>query len=109
MEVSFNFLIQATRVLNIDEYYEDDLNMIYKFLLSLDNETLIDYYKKQTLFGYQNDLELYLDIVDSLINVFEITEEYEKCEKLLGQKNKTLKLKKYVNIKNVRGRKKENP
>jgi hypothetical protein len=109
MEVSFNFLIQATRVLNIDEYYEDDLNMIYKFLLSLDNETLIDYYKKQTLIGYQNDLELYLDIVDSLINVFEITEEYEKCEKLLGQKNKTLKLKKYVNIKNVRGRKKENP
>lgn len=103
MEVSFNFLIQATRVLNIDEYYEDDLNIIYKFLLSLDNETLIDYYKKQTLIGYQNDLELYLDIVNSLINVFEIIEEYEKCEKLLGQKNKTLKLKKYVNIKNVRG------
>lgn len=96
MEVSFNFLIQATRVLNIDEYNKDDLNMIYKFLLSLDNETLINYNYKQTLIGYQNDLELYLDIINSMISIFEITEEYERCQNLLIKKNKTINLLKNI-------------
>lgn len=101
MEVSFNFLLQATSVLDIKDYNEEDLNMIFKFVLSLDNDTLIDYNNTQTLIGYDNDLKLYLDILTSLLKIYEVNEEYEKCQKLLCQKNKTLKLIEYVSIKNV--------
>jgi hypothetical protein len=98
MEISFNFIIQATVVLNKEKHNDEDLNLIYKFILSLDNDTLIDYNFRQTLIGYENDLELYFDILNSLIKIYEFTEDYEKCQKLLIKKNNTIKLTNYVSI-----------
>jgi hypothetical protein len=98
MEISFNFLIQATTVLHTEQHDDENLNLIYKFILSLDNDTLIDYNKRQTLIGYKNDLELYFDILNSLIKTFESTEEYLKCQNLLIKKNNTIKLTNNVSI-----------
>lgn len=92
MELKFNFLIQATRVLDINSHDDDALNSIYKFLLSLDNDTLIRYNNSQTLVTYSNDLELYLEILNSLIRIYEYNEEYEKCNELLKQKQLTINL-----------------
>jgi len=92
MELKFNFLIQATRVLDIDNHDDNVLKTIHNFLLSLDNDTLIRYYNSQTLITYQNDLELYLEILNSLIKIYELNEEYEKCIELVKQKNITINL-----------------
>lgn len=98
MDSSFNFLLQATRVLQIGNYDEDELQMIYGFISSIDNEILNDYYVTCTILSYNNDLELYMEIVDVLISVYEQKEEYEKCEILLNKKNESIKITKQNTI-----------
>jgi hypothetical protein len=39
---------------------------------------------------YNNDLELYVEILDALINIFEDREEYEKCQLLIDKKEESL-------------------
>lgn len=92
MNMSLNFLLQATRVLHVGNYDEDELEMIYNFFISVDNDILNDYYNRCTILSYNNDLELYLEITDSLIKIFEVTEEYEKCLLLKYQKEESLKI-----------------
>lgn len=92
MELKFNFLIQATNALKINNNDVNELKTIYNFLLSLDNDTLIRYSGLQTLVTYNNDLELYLEIINSLIRVYEHNQEYERCIELLKQKNNTINL-----------------
>lgn len=88
----FSFLLQATRVLHIGNYDEDDLNMIYGFITSIDNEVLNDYYNTSTILTYDNDLELCIEIIESLITIFEENEEYEKCIELVNKKNESIKI-----------------
>ena len=90
--MSFNFLIQATRVLHIGNYDEDDIKMVFDYIISLDNEILNDYYSTCTILTYNNDLELYIEIIDSLIEIFEESEEYERCLLLKYQKEESLKI-----------------
>lgn len=89
MEMSFNFLIQATRVLHIGNYDEDDIKMVFDYIISLDNEILNDYYSTCTILTYNNDLELYIEIIDALIKIYEEREEYENCELLLIKKEES--------------------
>ena len=87
-----NFLMQATRVLHIGNYDEDELEMVYEFVSSIDNEILNDYNNTCTILSYDNDLELYIEIVDSLIAIFEEREEYEKCELLLFKREESVEI-----------------
>ena len=90
--MTFNFLIQATRVLDKGNFDEDELRMIYDFTRKLDNDTLIGYFNNCTILSYRNDLELYIEILDTLIDIFEESEEYEKCEILKKKKDQSLDL-----------------
>lgn len=90
MSISFNFILQATRVLHVGNYDEDELEMIYNFLISLDNDILNDYFNNCTILSYNNDLELYIEIVDVLINVYEEREEYERCLTLKNKKDESI-------------------
>jgi hypothetical protein len=92
MGMTLNFLLQATRVLNVGNYDEEELKMIYKFLISLDNTVLNDYNNKCTILSYNNDLELYVEILNSCILIFEKREEYEKCQKLKDKKEESIKI-----------------
>jgi hypothetical protein len=89
MDMSVNFLLQATRVLHVDNYDDDDLTMIYNFMINIDNDILNDYNNTCTILSYDNDLELYVEIIDSLIQIFEDREEYEKCELLLFKRDES--------------------
>lgn len=80
--MSFNFILQATRVLHVGNYDEDELEMIYQYVISLDNEILNEYYNECTILSYNNDLELYVEIIEVMIGIFEDREEYEKCGEL---------------------------
>jgi len=97
MDMTFNFLLQATRVLHVNNYDSDELKLIYKYTTSLDNDILNDYYISRTILGYNNDLELYLEIVETLINIFEEMEDYEKCFVLKNKRDESLKI---INNKN---------
>jgi hypothetical protein len=97
MEKSFSFLLQATRVLHIDNYDDVELKMIYGFVISLDNDILNDYYNTCTLLTYYNDLELYIEIVEALIYIYEENEEYEKCIQLKNKKEESIKIMQFKN------------
>jgi hypothetical protein len=45
-----------------------------------------------TIQGYDNDLCLYIEVVNEAIKKYEITEEYEKCYKLKLKRDETLKI-----------------
>ena len=81
-----NFLLQAMRVLHVGNYDEDELVMVTNFVVAVDNEILNDYNNKCTILTYDNDLELYVEILDALISIFEEREEYEICSVLKEKK-----------------------
>lgn len=90
--MSINFLLQATRVLNFGHYDDVELSMTYNYITALDNDILNDYYNTCTILSYENDLELYIEIVETLIIVFEEREEYEKCAKLINKKEESINI-----------------
>jgi hypothetical protein len=89
---TITFLLQATRILHVGNYDEDELRMIYDFTTQLDNVVLNEYLNNTTILSYNNDLELYVEILQSLINIFEEREEYEKCNLLKIKIDESIKL-----------------
>ena len=90
--MSVNFILQAIRVLHLGNYTDNDIEMIYDFTRNLDNETLNRYFIANNVISYNNDLELYVEIIDTLIKVFETKEEYEKCSILMKKKKESQKI-----------------
>jgi hypothetical protein len=86
MDMTSNFLLQAMRVLHVGNYDEDELVMVTNFMVAVDNEILNDYNNTCTILTYDNDLELYVEILDALISIFEEREEYEICSVLKEKK-----------------------
>lgn len=80
--MNFNFLIQATRVLNQNDIDEAELELITNFILIVDEEILYEYSSTCTLVSYDTDLDLYLEILEILLKIYEEKEEYEVCEKI---------------------------
>jgi len=97
MDLSFNFLIQAARVLQVKNCDDKDLKMVYNYAVNLDNETLMMYFDNCSILGFENDLILYLEIINALIYIFEESEEYEKCHVLKLKKDECNKI---INNKN---------
>lgn len=93
MDASFNFLIQSTRLLYDNKYDNQELEMIYDFIRSLEDDELIDYYNTCSILTYENDLELYIEITQILIKIFEEREEYEKCDILQKKLIRSLEIK----------------
>ena len=87
MEMTINFLLQTMRVLHVGNYDEEELSMVYNFITSVTDDVLNDYKDTCTILSYENDLELYMEILDICIVIFEDREEYEICEMLKHNKN----------------------
>lgn len=96
--MTINFLLQTMRVLHVGNYDEEDLSMVYNFITSVTDDVLNDYKDTCSILSYENDLELYMEILDICIVIFEEREEYEKCQKL---KNKKEEVKKIINNKTI--------
>ena len=91
MNMSVSFLLQATRVLHVGNYDDDEVRMIYDFIKNVDNDLIIEYINKKTILSYNNDLELLIEIIDRMIEILEETEDYEKCLVLKNKKDKCIK------------------
>ena len=89
---TLNFLLQATRVLHVGNYDEEELSMVYNFITSVTDDVLSDYKDTCSILSYENDLELYMEILDICIVIFENREEYEKCQKLKNKKEEVIKI-----------------
>jgi hypothetical protein len=92
INMAFNFLLQATKVLHSNQFDENELDIIYEYMCCVSDETLNEYKKNITILSYNNDLELYTDIVNKLISVFSEREEYEKCARLVKKINQVKSL-----------------
>ena len=92
MDMSISFLLQATRVLHVGNYDEDEVQMIYDYIRNLDNELIFHYHSNKTILSYENDLELLIEIIDKMIHILEQTEEYEKCLILKNKKESCKKI-----------------
>jgi hypothetical protein len=80
------------RVLHVGNYDEEELSMVYNFITSVTDDVLNDYKDTCTILSYENDLELYMEILDICIVIFEDREEYEKCQKLKDKKEEVIKI-----------------
>ena len=78
--MNFNFLIQATKVITIGAYDESELELILNFLIAADEELLSELNDTCSLISYDNDLMLFLEILEALLVIYEDREEYEICE-----------------------------
>lgn len=90
--MTINFLLQTMRVLHVGNYDEEDLSMVYNFITSVTDDVLNDYKDTCSILSYENDLELYMEILDICIVIFEGREEYEKCQKLKNKKEEVIKI-----------------
>ena len=90
MNITVNFLLQATRILHVGNYNDDDLEMVYNFMVNVDNEILIHYLNSKSVLAYESDLELYIELIDVLVSIYEDNEEYENCNKLLDKKEEAI-------------------
>jgi hypothetical protein len=89
--MSLSFLLQATRVLHIGNYDEDEVRMIFDYVRTVDNEMIFNYINTNTIISYDNDLGLLIEVIDKLMVVLEETEDYEKCLVLKNKKEQCLK------------------
>ncbi len=92
MDMSISFLLQATKILHVGNYDDDDIQMIYDYIRSVDNEIIFHYISNKTILSYENDLELLIEIIDKLLFILEQNEEYEKCFVLKNKKDQCLKI-----------------
>lgn len=90
--ITINFLLQSIRILHIGGYSEDELEMIYKSTVKVDNDLLFYYLSSNTILSYESDLELFIEIIDGLISIYEVREEYEKCVLLKNKKEESIKI-----------------
>lgn len=97
--MSVSFLLQVTRIIHKKSYDDDDIQMIYDYLRNMDKEILDEYLNTCTVLSYNNDLELFLEILDRLITILEEKEEYEKCQDLQLKKLECQSIIKEKNIK----------
>jgi hypothetical protein len=98
MSMSVNFLIQSIRVLHEGNYNEEEMTMVYNYFISVDEEILKEYNDTCTIISYQNDLELYIEIINHLLKTYEEREEYEKCDLLKQKKDLSLDIMKNKTI-----------
>lgn len=94
MEENFLFLLQSVKHIKSGDYTNEDVDFINDLVLTIDNETLIEYNNTCSISSLGNDLMVYDKILKFLIEYYEGTEEYEKCELLQN------KLKESADIKN---------
>jgi hypothetical protein len=96
--MSVSFLLQATRILHVGNYDDNDVYMIYNFIDSVDNDIIFEYHSTSSVLSYSNDLELFIEIIDRMLEVLELVEDYEKCSVLKNKKEQCFKIKKKKTI-----------
>lgn len=94
-DFKINYIIHALKILHTEEKNEMNMNFLYEYVLLTDIDTLKLYKEEKTIIP-NSDLEIFIDIIDSLILYNENVEDYERCHRL---KIKKLECQKILNNK----------
>jgi hypothetical protein len=100
MDISIKFLLQSVKVLNEKKYSNEDLYLIYDFLISSTKNELFNFYYLNTVLSYKNDLELFIETIKQLIKIFEDLEYYEECFHLKNKENECYEILKENSLNN---------
>jgi hypothetical protein len=93
MEENFLFLLHSIKHVKSGNYTHEDIDFINNLVLSIDNQTLIGYNNTYSIGSLGNDLIFFNKTLKFLIEYYEGTEEYEKCEKLKNKLTESLDIK----------------
>lgn len=90
--MSYDFLIQSVKILHNENNLKSEIDFVYDFVMETTDNTLDIYSNRSTIISYNNDVELFIEIINKLIKILESDdyEEYEKCSKLIQKKEKIL-------------------
>jgi hypothetical protein len=67
-------------------------------MVAVDNDILNDYNNTCTIVSYDSDLQLYIEIIEALIVIFEEREEYEICGILKDKRDDSVEIMKTKTI-----------
>jgi len=90
--MNYDFLMQAIKILHTEIEDKSDLYFIYDYVTQTSDETIIQYKKNITIISYNNDVELFIEIINELIKLFENDEDFERCAILLKKKKRVIEL-----------------
>lgn len=90
--MSVNFMLRAIKSIHYGDVDDNDMETIFSFILKLDNDELNHYFSTNTVVSYKNDLELCIEIITSLIKIYELEEKYERCNVLLNKKKEAISI-----------------
>jgi hypothetical protein len=93
MEENFLFLLQSAKHIKSGDYTDDDIDFISELVLTIDDEILIGYNTTCSINSLGNDLEFFDTVVKFLLQYYEETEQYEKCELLQNKLNESMGIK----------------
>jgi hypothetical protein len=90
----FDYLLQAIKILHTSKNTNFEINTIYDWILIVEDKTILQYKNRKSIISFNNDLELFIEIIDKLIEILEDEkhEDYEKCYLLLNKKEYCKKL-----------------
>jgi hypothetical protein len=91
-DFTFDYLLNSVKALHSDNKSENIIETIYEWVLLADDELIKKYSERTSIDTYKNDLELYLSMINYVIESYEKIEEYEKCDRLLNRKNQFIGL-----------------
>jgi hypothetical protein len=91
-DLNFDYLLNSVKALHSDNKSGDIIENIYEWVLIADDNLIKNYADRKSLSTYKNDLDLYVSMIDNLIEYYESIEEFEKCERLLNRKNQFIGL-----------------
>lgn len=80
MDETFSFLIHSVRLINSNKASEDDLDFLFELILSIDDDTIINYSSNITIPKLGHDYFLLNRVSNFLLKYYEEKEEYEKCQ-----------------------------
>lgn len=85
-DMDINFLLESVKIMNKKTQTDDEANTVFVYIISTELEELKEYKRKNTIISFENDLELFINVIDKLLLYYEVSEEFERCDCLYNRK-----------------------
>ena len=88
--MSANFLYRALKTIREGNYNDNEIRMYFDYIKTFDDKKMNIFLDSYSSSEYNNDLEIYIELIDNLNEICEANEDYEKCVILQNKKKESL-------------------